>query len=362
MKILTIAGARPQFIKAAPLSLAIRAAGHQEFLLHTGQHYDHGMSQVFFDELGLRAADINLNVRSGSHGQQTGEMLTLIEKALMAEKPDWVVVFGDTNSTLAGALAAVKLHIPLAHVEAGLRSFNRTMPEEHNRVLTDHCADLLFCPTQTAVDNLGREGLVNGVHLVGDPMYDAVLHFGRLAQERSTILQTLGLQPRGYLLATIHRAYNTDDPATLRQILSALAAISEPVILPLHPRTQARIEVFGLSDLVKSAPRLRVIEPVGYLDMLRLEENARIILTDSGGVQKEAYFFGVPCVTLRPETEWVETVAAGWNRLVGTDAGKILAAVGREIPADQERPALFGDGHSAERVVGQLENRLLIKA
>jgi len=354
MRILTIVGARPQFIKAAPLSLALRAAGHTEFLLHTGQHYDHGMSRVFFDELGIPEPQVNLDVRSGGHGKQTGEMLGRIEEVLLAEKPDWVVVFGDTNSTLAGALAAVKLHIPLAHIEAGLRSFNRSMPEEHNRVLTDHCAGLLLCPTQTAVDNLAREGLTAAVHLVGDIMYDAALLFGQRARQRATILADLGLSPKTYLLATLHRAYNTDDPQVLRQLLTTFAAIAEPVILPLHPRTRARIAEFGLSPLVDSAQNLRLIDPVGYLDMLQLEQHARLILTDSGGVQKEAYFFAVPCLTLRPETEWVETVAAGWNILVGTDPDRILAALRTPFPPDRPHPDLFGDGNTAQKIVSLL--------
>ena len=235
MKVLTLVGARPQFIKAAPVSKALRGAGYTEFILHTGQHYDYGMSQVFFDELGLPNADVNLDVRSGNHGQQTGQMLIGIEKILLAEKPDWVLVFGDTNSTLAGALGAVKLHIPLAHVEAGLRSFNRQMPEEHNRVLSDHCADLLFCPTKTAVDNLAREGLTAGVHQVGDPMYDAVLMFSERARQRSTILPDLQVEKGGYLLATVHRAYNTDDPRALGAILSTLASIDESGGFPNPP-------------------------------------------------------------------------------------------------------------------------------
>lgn len=352
MKILTLVGARPQFIKAAPLSLAIRQGGHTEFLLHTGQHYDYGMSQVFFEELGLPEADLNLDVRSGSHGQQTGQMLARIEEVLLVEKPDWAIVFGDTNSTLAGALAAVKLHIPLAHVEAGLRSFNRQMPEEHNRVLTDHCADKLFCPTQTAVDNLAKEGLVQGVHRVGDPMYDAVLLFAERAAQRSTILQDLGLTRGGYLLATVHRAYNTDDPANLAAILSAFATLEEPVIFPIHPRTRQKMQDFGLGSI--QSPNLRFIEPVGYLDMLLLEQHARRILTDSGGVQKEAYFFGVPCLTLRPETEWVETVSSGWNLLVGTDAARIRAGVQHIFPEQTAPPELFGDGHAAQKIAGLL--------
>ena len=351
MKIVTIVGARPQFIKAAPLSRALQAAGHREFLVHTGQHYDIGMSQVFFDELDLPQPDINLGVGSGNHGQQTGQMLIGIEDVLLKEKPDWVLVFGDTNSTLAGALAAVKLHIPLAHVEAGLRSYNREMPEEHNRVLTDHCADLLFCPTKTAVENLAKEGLTNGVHEVGDPMYDAVLMFSEKAKQRSTILHDLGLKKGGYLLATIHRAYNTDDLETLNSIFSTLATIDEPVIFPIHPRTQQKIKELGFLNQKSKTENPKLIDPVSYLDMLILEQNARIILTDSGGIQKEAYFFGIPCLTLRSETEWVETVSNGWNLLVGVDPERILAGLKHVFPAKDQSPALFGDGQSAHKIV-----------
>lgn len=359
MKIVTIVGARPQFIKAAPLSKALREAGHTEFLLHTGQHYDYGMSQVFFDELGLPAADVNLDVRSGSHGLQTGQMLIGIEEILLAEKPNWVLVFGDTNSTLAGALAAVKLHIPLAHVEAGLRSYNREMPEEHNRVLTDHCADLLFCPTKTAVGNLAKEGLTKGVHEVGDPMYDAVLMFSEKARQSSTILQNLDLKKGGYLLATIHRAYNTDDPKTLESILSALASIDETVIFPIHPRTKQKIKELGFlnqksktcAETGRSIKNPKLIDPVSYLDMLILEQNARMILTDSGGVQKEAYFFAVPCLTLRQETEWVETIQSGWNILVGSDVGKIVHQSQEFVPPLSPPPPLFGNGQAVIQIV-----------
>ena len=351
MKVVTIVGARPQFIKAAPVSKALREAGHTEFILHTGQHYDYGMSQVFFDELDLPAADVNLNVRSGNHGQQTGQMLVGIEEVLLAEKPDWVLVFGDTNSTLAGALAAVKLHIPLAHVEAGLRSYNREMPEEHNRVLTDHCADLLFCPTKTAVENLAKEGLTKGVHEVGDPMYDAVRMFSDKARQRSTILNDLDLKKGDYLLATIHRAYNTDDLQTLEAIFSALTSIPEPVVFPIHPRTRQKLMEYRLLDQVSAGGNLKLIDPLTYLDMLTLEQNARMILTDSGGVQKEAYFFGVPCLTLRPETEWVETVESGWNLLVGIEPDRILAGLQHTFPAPNQQPALFGDGRSAHAIV-----------
>ena len=350
MKIVTIVGARPQFIKAAPVSTALREAGIDEYLVHTGQHYDHEMSRVFFDEMGIAAPDTNLGIGSGSHGEQTGRMLMGIEEVLLAQKPERALVYGDTNSTLAGALAAVKLHIPVAHVEAGLRSFNRQMPEEHNRVLTDHCADLLFCPTQTAVDNLEDEGITEGVHLVGDTMYDAALKFGEIAKKRSGILQDLGLAPKKYLLATVHRPYNTDLPKNLRNILEAFRAAGETVVFPAHPRTRAKIEEFGTKYVQTAASNLILIPPVGYLDMLVLAQNARMILTDSGGLQKEAYFYKVPCLTLRPETEWVETVAAGWNRLVGAEKEGIIEAIHSFKPPAGEPQQLFGDGRAAERI------------
>ena len=354
MKVLSVVGARPQFVKAAPVSNVLRETGHTEFLVHTGQHYDYGMSQVFFEELSISEPDVNLGVGSGPHGWQTGQMLMRIEEMLLAQKPDWVLVYGDTNSTLAGALAACKLRIPLAHVEAGLRSFNREMPEEHNRVLTDHCSDLLFCPTQTAVDNLAREGITQGVHLVGDTMYDAVLQFAEIARQRSTILQDLGLKPKGYLLATVHRPYNTDDPDRLRSILEAFAEIGEPVIFPVHPRTRQRMADLGLDNPQSAIRNPKLIEPVGYLDMLMLEQNARLILTDSGGMQKEAYFFGVPCATLRPETEWVETVEAGWNVLAGTSLDAILGAIhDHRWPVEVPAP-IFGTGRSAHVIVNLL--------
>jgi UDP-GlcNAc3NAcA epimerase len=320
------------------------------------------MSAVFFRELEIPEPDYNLGVGSGPHGWQTGQMLIRIEEVLLSEEPDWVLVYGDTNSTLAGAVAAVKLHIPLAHVEAGLRSFNREMPEEHNRVLTDHCSNLLSCPTQTAMDNLAREGLTHGVHLVGDTMYDAILQFAEIARQRSTILQDLGLKPKGYLLATVHRPYNTDVPENLRNILAAFAEIEEPIIFPIHPRTRKMIVEFGLNN-PKSETRAepsrsirnpKFIDPVGYLDMLVLEQNARLILTDSGGMQKEAYFFGVPCVTLRPETEWVETLIEGWNVVVGANRLQIMSAVSGNDWPQGTPPAVFGDGRAAHRIVTRL--------
>jgi UDP-N-acetylglucosamine 2-epimerase len=366
MKIVSIVGARPQFIKAAPVSRALRRARTQagapvEVLVHTGQHYDRQMSAIFFDELQIPKPDYNLEVGSGSHGWQTGQMLIRIEETLLAEKPDWVLVYGDTNSTLAGALAAVKLHLPLAHVEAGLRSFNRCMPEEHNRVLTDHAADLLLCPTRTAVNNLAREGILEGVHLVGDVMYDAVLFNASLAEERATVLSRLGLERGGYVLATIHRPANTDNPGRLSAILAAFAQLEGPVVFPVHPRTRQRIDELGLSPGAKSPrtarPLAGLIDPVGYLDMLVLEKNAGLIVTDSGGVQKEAYFFGVPCLTIRDETEWVETVDAGWNRLVAADPDGIVQAA-RDFQAAAGSigppPSCFGDGRAAEAIVNLL--------
>lgn len=281
VKILSVVGARPQFIKAAPVSRALSRAGIEDILVHTGQHYDANMSDVFFDELGIPQPQANLNVGSGSHAEQTAHMLLRLEPLMVQHHPDAVLVYGDTNSTLAGALVAAKLGLKLAHVEAGLRSFNRTMPEEHNRVLTDHIADLLFCPTQSAVDLLAREGITRGVYMVGDTMFDAVLLFSDLARQRSTILQDLGLEAKSYLLATVHRPYNTDVPENLLAILRALADSGQTVIFPVHPRTRQRLPALD-------APNVRLVEPVGYLDMLLLEQNACRILTDSGGVQKEA--------------------------------------------------------------------------
>ena len=353
MKIVTIVGARPQFIKAAVVSSAIRSEPMlSEVLVHTGQHYDERMSGCFFDELGLPPPRHNLGVGSGTHGEQTGRMLEGIEKVLMDERPDWALVYGDTNSTLAGALAAAKLCIPVAHVEAGLRSFNRRMPEEINRVVTDHVSALLLCPTRAAVANLAKEGIIRGVDHVGDVMYDAALIFGEMAERESTILRQLGLSSREYLLATVHRAENTDDPVRLRSIMAALQelAAKEPVIFPVHPRTRSKLP--PPSDFRLPTSGLRLVHPLSFLDMIMLERGARIILTDSGGVQKEAYFHGIPCVTLRDETEWVETVAAGWNTIAGVNTDAILRAVaerhkGRAIPD-------YGSGQAAASVVACL--------
>jgi len=382
MKIVTIIGARPQFIKAAPVSLAIaehnRFTPHTshltEIIIHTGQHFDADMSDVFFKELNIPRPDYNLGINSASHGAMTGRMLEKIEEILIKEKPGWVLVYGDTNSTLAGALAAVKLHIPVAHVEAGLRSFNREMPEEHNRVLTDHCTDVLFCPTKTAVNNLRNEGFTNIVNdgklvesiepslfaphaspltlNVGDTMYDAVLQFSEIAQRQSTILEDLGIKPKEYLLATVHRPYNTDISENLQNILSAFLEINEPIIFPVHPRTRKILDT-KFSPPLTPYPSLKIIGPVAYLDMLILEQNAKVILTDSGGMQKEAYFFGVPCVTMRTETEWTETVEAGWNVVVGAGREKIVEAV-RSLKTGNHRPKLYGDGRAAEKIVNYL--------
>ena len=361
MEILSVVGARPQFIKAAPVSRALRGAGHHEYMVHTGQHYDYQMSDIFFDELAIRPPALNLQAGSASHARQTAQMLVGIEEAILEQRPDWVLVYGDTNSTLAGALAAAKLGVPLAHVEAGLRSFNRTMPEEHNRVLTDHCADLLFCPTQTAVDLLAREGITQGVHLVGDTMVDAVRESAALAAARSTVLQQLQLEPGGYLLATIHRPYNTDVPATLEAIAAAFGRLEETVVFAVHPRTRARLESLGLGQRLAAAANVRLIDPVGYLDMILLEQNARLILTDSGGIQKEAYIFATPCLTLRPETEWVETVAAGWNKLVyapGAElADALVGAVRDTVWPQTAPPPVFGDGAASGRIVELLARR-----
>jgi len=355
MKIVSIIGARPQFIKAAPISFALRKAEISEFILHTGQHYDKMMSAVFFDEMGIPKPDLNIDVRSGSHGYQTGQMLIAIEQALLDVVPDKVLIYGDTNSTLAGALASRKLQIPLAHIEAGLRSFNRTMPEEINRIIADHCADILFCPTPTAVDNLKKEGIIEGVQLVGDTMVDALLQFITIAENKSSVLTALDLQTDDYYLATIHRPYNTDDPDKMANIMTALGSLDRHVILPLHPRTKTKLaDIFG-EDQLDFMQNVRLIGPLGYLDMLLLEKNARMILTDSGGVQKEAYILGVPCITLRPETEWTETVSAGWNTIVGTSKSKIIAATQKPKPKNVSEP-IFGNGDAAQKIVTIISN------
>lgn len=343
-KIVTILGARPQFIKAAAVS-SVFADFFEEIIVHTGQHYDANMSDVFFDELGIPHPKYHLNVGSGSHGAMTGAMLVAIEEVLLEEEPDYVMVYGDTNSTLAGALAASKLLIPVIHVEAGLRSFNMSMPEEQNRILTDHISNLLFVPTQTAIDNLVREGITKGVHNVGDVMFDGILHFSKIAAEKSEILAQLGVSENAYLLCTIHRAENTNDISRLKGIVKGLNDSKEQIILPLHPRTQKYLNDYEIA----LGANIRVIEPVGYLDMVRLETGAKKIVTDSGGVQKEAFFLGKPCITMRDETEWVETVENGWNVIVGADAEKITRAINSFDPT-LERKSYFGNGTAARQM------------
>lgn len=346
MKILTIVGARPQFVKCAPLSRILRQK-HDEILVHTGQHYDSNMSDVFFRELEIPEPDYNLGIGSGFHGEQTGRMLAEIEKLILKEKPDLVLVYGDTNSTLAGALAAAKLHVKIAHVEAGLRSFDRTMPEELNRVLTDHISDLLFCPTDTAVNNLKNEGIVSGVCNVGDVMVDALNYNSKLALKKSAILDDLNLKTGEYMVATVHRPVNTDSCENLSSIVSAFCDCGVPVVFPVHPRTEKYLKQFDLWDGL--CRNVMVIQPAGYLDMLQLMANSRKILTDSGGVQKEAYMLHVPCITLRENTEWVETVAQGWNVLVGADLSRIKEAIGNFKGSDV-RGNVFGRGDAAEQI------------
>lgn len=355
MKLITVVGARPQFIKAAVVSRALEGVC-EEVLVHTGQHYDRNMSDVFFEELHLPRPAYNLGVGSGTHGKQTGEMLIRLEDVLFKEKPDAVLVYGDTNSTLAGALAAAKLHIPVAHVEAGLRSFNRRMPEELNRILTDHISDLLFCPTRTAVRNLAKEGIAAGVDLSGDVMLDSVLHFVGVAKEnpeKTAIFGKLGIEPKRYRLATLHRAETTDGGTeAVARIFGAFEKLPERVVIPIHPRTrplaEQAVEQYGFRNIL-------LTEPVGYLEMLLLTSNAVQVLTDSGGLQKEAWFLGVPCVTLRSETEWVETLAGNWNVLAGLDADEIYdRAMHTEVdPAARERKP-FGDGNASGKIAAAL--------
>jgi UDP-GlcNAc3NAcA epimerase len=356
LKIITIVGARPQFIKAAAVSRAIaqhNRHGHspavEERIIHTGQHYDDEMSAIFFRDLGILEPAYNLGIGSGTHGWQTGQMLIAIEEVLGKENPDWVLLYGDTNSTLAGALAAAKLNQRLAHVEAGLRSHNRTMPEEVNRITTDHLAHLLFCPSQNAVNNLANEGIHDGVVMAGDVMADA-LDFAKTATTAKTdILSRLSLSPQGYFLATVHRAANTDNPEKIKDILTAFSELTETVVFPIHPRTRAAFEKLHL----QSPENVLLIPPVGYLDSIALLQSARMLLTDSGGMQKEAYWLQTPCVTLRDETEWVETVASGWNTLCGTNPVRIIETV-RTYSIPTTHPPLYGDGRAAENCLNAL--------
>lgn len=353
-KVITVVGARPQFIKAAVVSRALKARPDiEEVIVHTGQHFDANMSSVFFEELGIPAPKYNLGIGGGTHAQNTGRSMEGVEAIVEQERADLVLVYGDTDSTLAGALAAAKLFVPVAHVEAGLRSFNRRMPEEINRIVTDHLATLLFAPSRVAVENLAREGIIGDrVRMVGDVMYDSVLAFTGIAERKSDALRCHGLTPQGYILATLHRKENTDDADRLRQILSGLAQAPCQVVLPLHPRTRKRLLDLG----IPVQPPLRFIEPIGYLEMLVLEKNARLIATDSGGVQKEAFFHRVPCVTFRDETEWVELVELGVNALVGANAERIGAAINGQ-PSRLEFSPIYGDGRAADAIAAALADR-----
>src|SRR5215218_185064 len=339
MRVLTVIGNRPQFVKAAAVSFRLREAA-DEVLVHTGQHYDPELSQVFFEELDLPRPEHLLDLGGGSNTEQAGRMLTALAPLLAAERPDVVLVYGDTNSTLAGALAAAQMRIPVAHVEAGMRSFDRAMPEELNRVLADHASDLFFCSTSTAVDNLAAEGIRDNVHLVGDVMADLALSFLPVAEERSMALEDNDVQPGEYLLMTVHRAGNVDVHERLERVVELAEQLPLPAVFPVHPRTRARLRAAGLEERLEAT--VRVTQPLGYLDFLKLANHARALVTDSGGVQKEAYLLGVPCITLRDRTEWVETVAAGWNVLVDLNGDAVLEALERPQPG--ERPPLYGDG------------------
>jgi UDP-N-acetylglucosamine 2-epimerase (non-hydrolysing) len=348
MKIATIVGARPQFIKAAIVSQQLCRC-HQEILIHTGQHYDYELSLVFFQDLDLPEPHYNLDVGSGSHGFQTGHGILRLEPLLVQEKPDLVLLYGDTNATLAGAVAAAKLAVPVAHVEAGIRHYDKAVPEEINRVVTDHLSELLFCPTQNSVAALEREGIASGAHLVGDVMLDSVQAHKHIAAQKSQVLHDLNLRPHDFYLATVHRPVNTDNPSRLSGIFSAFNGLDRLVVLPLHPRTRRRLQEYGLWSEVESFDNIRIIKPVGYLDFLMLEQHAQLIITDSGGVQREAYFLGIPCVTLQTQCPWPETVRDGWNVLIEPQCDVIVQTVTRF-----QRPGnigqAFGDGTASEKI------------
>jgi UDP-N-acetylglucosamine 2-epimerase (non-hydrolysing) len=350
VKVLSVVGARPQFVKAFPVSAAL-GADHEEVLVHTGQHYDEELSDVFFEELDVPTPACNLGVGSDDHAAQTAAIMRRLDPVVADESPDVVLVYGDTNSTLGAAMVGAKRDVTVAHVEAGLRSDNRAMPEEINRVLTDHASDLLFAPTDEAVANLEREGLADRTRRTGDVMYDAIRWARDAAREATDLRETLGLVPDGYVLATIHRPRNADDPDRLAAVLDGLASAPWPVVVPVHPRTANSLDAFGLRD--RTERELTLVDPVGYLEFVALLADARVVATDSGGVQKEAFFLDTPCVTLREETEWVETVAAGWNCLVGADAGAITDAIANaDRPAEKPQP--YGDGNAAGRIAAAL--------
>ncbi|MEP1307756.1 MAG: UDP-N-acetylglucosamine 2-epimerase (non-hydrolyzing) [Balneola sp.] len=350
--VLTIVGARPQFVKAAVVSNALSKAGISEQIIHTGQHYDDAMSTVFWKELGIPAPSINLGVGSETHGKQTGIMLQKIEAFILNadQKPSALLVYGDTNSTLAGAIVASKLHIPVVHVESGLRSFNKEMPEEINRIMTDHVSDLLFCSSNIGVKQLEKEGITKGVHNVGDVMYDAVLTFSKIASEKISLSDITDLQSDDFALATIHRPSNTDKLNNLRSILSAFSQMNIPIIWPVHPRNKSRLKDQIIPD------NLKLIDPVSYFEMMVLLKNCSKVFTDSGGLQKEAYWMKKKCITLRNETEWVETLDSNWNSLVGPDTKKIIAAYGSEPTSKWQK--LYGDGNASEKIALVIENFL----
>jgi UDP-GlcNAc3NAcA epimerase len=352
VRILTVVGNRPQFIKAAAVSGPLRAR-HEEILVHTGQHHDDSLSRIFFSELGLAQPEHQLGIAGASNTSQTSRMLAALEPLVSDLRPDAVLVYGDTNSTLAGALTAAQAHVPVVHVEAGMRSFDRTMPEELNRVLTDHLSDLLLCSSRSAAENLGDESIDGAVEVVGDVMVDVAMRWQPTARGNANVPADYGLTPGAYLLLTAHRAGNVDDPDRLRALIELVKTLPPPVLFPVHPRTHARLQESGLLAELASIDGLELTQPLGYIEFSALVCQARAVLTDSGGVQKEAYLAGVPCVTLRANTEWVETVESGWNALVDLDAQAALTALAR--PAPDERPQLYGDGHAAERCVQAIE-------
>jgi UDP-N-acetylglucosamine 2-epimerase (non-hydrolysing) len=354
MKVTLIVGVRPEFIQSTPVLKELKKC-HEVLLIHTGQHYNYEMNKVFFEELNIPEPDHHLEVGSEMHGVQTGEMLKKTEKVLLKEKPDMILVFGDTNSTLAGALAGTKLHIKVGHVEAGMRSYDRRMPEEINRILTDHCSDLLFCSTKTAVENLKREGIFNNVYLTGDVMVDSLLYNKEIAENKSTILNKLDLKSKEYLVVTIHRASNTDNKENLQNIVDALSDVGETIIFPMHPRTEKLLNEYGLYNKLCSQASIKMIKPLGYLDFLKLMNHAKKIITDSGGIQKEAYILEVPCVTLRENTEWVETVKEGWNVLTGPDKKAIIKMVYEFYPKNMQKHVF---GHGASEKIVELINSI----
>jgi UDP-N-acetylglucosamine 2-epimerase (non-hydrolysing) len=351
MKIASIIGARPQFVKEMPILREIRK-NHSEIIIHSGQHYDYEMSKIFFQDLDIPKPDYNLNVGSGTHGKQTGEMLIRLEKVLLKEKPDLVIISGDTNTTLAGAIAASKLNIRLAHVEAGMRNFDRTVPEEINRILADHVSDILFCSSSASASNLSREGITKNVHIVGDVMIDAIKSSIKIAEKKSGILKKLKLKSRDYLVATVHRAGNTDKKENLREIIGAFIQSGEKIVFPLHPRTEKFLKLYGIDKKIKNT-NITITKPLGYMDMLVLEKNARKILTDSGGVQKEACFFNVPCITLLDATEWVETAEKGFNVLTGANRKKILHSIGN-FEIRRKYGGIYGNGDAAKKIADVL--------